>query len=117
VDLTIVTVLAPKVTFASHQNSVPVLRELKVENAGDQALEDVVVELEATPPILLPKRWRIDRINANATVELRDLDVALNAGFLLDLHEAVTASVCIRVSSGAMQLSRCDLTIEALAQN
>src|SRR5665647_611807 len=102
-DTTIVEVaatLAAKVTFASHQNSVPILRELKIENTGDEPLNDMVVAIEADPPILTPRRWPIDRIIGHSTVEVRDLDVSLNAGLLLDLHEAINATVTILVLQG-----------------
>ncbi len=112
----ITAVLAPKVTFASHQNSVPILRELKIENPRDEALNDLIVEIEADPPILETRRWPIDRIGGNSTTEVRDLDVRLNAGLLLDLHEAMTAAVTVLVQKGDSVLARQSYLLEALAQ-
>lgn len=39
--------------------------------------------LPGAPPVLTPRRWPIDRIVGHSTVEVRDLDVGLNAGLLL----------------------------------
>jgi very-short-patch-repair endonuclease len=118
-DTTIVNIgatLAAKVTFASHQNSVPILRELKIENTGDEPLNDVVVTIEADPAVLTPHRWPIDRIAGHSTVEVRELDVSLNAGLLLELHEAIKATVTIRVLKNDVELACRTHPLEALAQ-
>ena len=95
---------------------MPVLRELKVENLGDDVLNDLSVEIEADPPVLLARRWPIDRIAGHSTTEVRDLDVSLNAGLMLGLQEAMTANVTVRVSQGGTELARCSYPLEALAQ-
>ncbi len=112
----IAATLAAKVTFASHQNSVPVLRELKVANSDDVALNDLVIEISADPPVLAPRRWPVDRILARSTIEVRDLDVSLNAGLLLELHEAINATVTVRVLQGEVELAQRAYPLEALAQ-
>lgn len=48
----------PKIGFASHQNSVPVVRELEVLQESGEPMEDLVLELTADPGFLEPKRWR-----------------------------------------------------------
>jgi hypothetical protein len=37
--------LAEKITFASHQNAVPVLRDLQIDNFGAEPLENLTVEI------------------------------------------------------------------------
>ncbi len=119
-SLEIDAVVAPKVSFAAHQNAAPVLRELRVVNTGDAAVQDLTVEIEADPPVLAAKRWRIDRIAAGGTAIPADRDVALNGAFLLDLTEAVSARVLLRVRVGGPDgavLAERGFPIEALARN
>ena len=48
-ELLIVADLAPIFTCASHQNSISVLRSIRVENATDKSLDDLRLELTASP--------------------------------------------------------------------
>ncbi|MGB8602440.1 MAG: hypothetical protein WCD42_09620, partial [Rhizomicrobium sp.] len=61
-DSTIEAVIAPKIGFASHQNSVPLVRELKIRLIGDCAVENCQLTLVSDPPFVQPKTWHIDRI-------------------------------------------------------
>lgn len=122
IPVLIETTMATKVSFAMHQSSVPVLRDLSIENRTDFPLQDLVLELTADPAVLAPKRWRIDRIPAGASVALPDRDVALNAEYLLGLTEAVAgrASFVLTRSSdtaGAEPLASLELGIDVLAPN
>jgi hypothetical protein len=83
------TVLS-KIGFASHQNSVPVVRELEVIQEGGEPGEDLILELTADPGFLEPKRWLIDRLEPDSPLHIRDRDVKLQAGFLADLTESIT---------------------------
>ncbi|MCI4185946.1 hypothetical protein MRO89_08190 [Dickeya dianthicola] len=49
------TVFASKAGFASHQNAVPILRELKVNNGGEIDLENLTLSLALSPSFLEPK--------------------------------------------------------------
>jgi hypothetical protein len=95
-SLAIDAVVVPKLSFASHQNSVPVLRDLKVLNLGGAALENVVVDICADPAVFEPAQWRIDRIPAGGESHITKRDLKLNAGLLLQLSEAVRATVTLR---------------------
>ena len=52
--------LAPTFTFASHQNSIPVIRAIRVCNPTPDALESLRLELTSQPAFLRPKTWTID---------------------------------------------------------
>jgi len=39
------TTITAKISYASHQNSVPVVREVEVVNEGETTLENLVLEL------------------------------------------------------------------------
>ena len=109
--------LAPKISFATHQNAVPVLRDLRVFNDGSGPVEGVVVELECDPPVFAPKSWRLDRLAPQSSLRPADLDVALNAGLLMGLSEAVRARATVRVKRGEEVLHERQHALELLARN
>jgi hypothetical protein len=113
-------VVASKISFATHQNAVPVLRELRVFNAGESLLEDLIVEIETDPPVIVSRTWRVDRIAAGGTANLTNRDVALNAALLMELSEAVRARVILTVRRGGTDgpvLVERTFPVELLARN
>lgn len=110
--------LAGKVSFATHQNAIPVLRDLEISNSGTAALEDVRLEIESVPPVIVPKTWRLDRIAPGASVRPVDRDVALNAALLLSVNEAVRADVrlSLRDAFGVL-LAEHKSAVDVLARN
>ncbi len=119
VDLTIDAVVAPKISFATHQNAVPVLRELRVTNRGMQAIEGLVLEVEADPPVFAPRTWRIDGIAGGGEAPIAERDLQLNAGLLLQLTESVRAAVTfsIRGAADAAPFAQASVPVELLARN
>jgi hypothetical protein len=109
--------LAPKITFASHQNSVAILRDLEIENLGDGMLEDLIVEISADPAFLISKHWTIDRIAPGRSAQVLDRDVELNAALLLETHESLSGNVRIMVLRDGEMLAEQRIPIEVLARN
>lgn len=118
-ELLIDAVIAPKLSFATHQNDVPVVRELKLVNLAASAIEDVVVAVRADPPVFAPRDWRFDRIAPGGEVRVSHRDLALDAGLLLQLTEAVRATVTLTATwSGSGEvLAERRVPVELLARN
>ncbi|CCD03931.1 DUF4011 domain-containing protein [Azospirillum baldaniorum] len=119
--LAIDAVISPKISFATHQNAVPVLRDLRLVNLGGEALENVVAEIAADPPVFEPMQWRVDRIAAGGEARIAKRDLRLNAGLLLQLNEAVRATVTLRAAAegggAAGNAAERVLPVELLARN
>jgi very-short-patch-repair endonuclease len=109
--------LAGKIGFASHQNAVPVLRELQVVNDGETDHRDLVLELAASPPFLAPKSWRIDQLAKGASLHITDRDVKLDATFLAGLAESLTGDITLSLKSATETLATRTHPVELLAQN
>src|SRR5450830_141697 len=90
-------VIANKIGFASHQNAVPVLRELTVHNEGEVDYNDLELELVADPPFLEGKIWRLDRLGKDSNLHISDRNLTLNAGYLADLAESLAATLVLRL--------------------
>ncbi len=108
--------VATKVTFASHQNAIPILQELKLANPTLEVLEKLELEIWSDPQFLQPKKWIIDRLSPNTTVNISDRDVALNASFLLQVHESLTGTVHIVLSKDGLKQSEAIKPVEILAK-
>jgi very-short-patch-repair endonuclease len=107
---------APKVSLALHQNAVPLLRELTVENRGRSPVENVVVTLASEPSFLIPRTWRIAAIGPGQRYHVTDRDVQLDAGHLARLTEAETISAMCAARAGE-QMDEARSSFELLPRN
>ncbi|MEA2740683.1 MAG: hypothetical protein QOH05_3990 [Acetobacteraceae bacterium] len=85
--------IAAKIGFASHQNAIPVIRELSVSSTAERVLEGLKLSLFADPPFVQPKSWRIDGMDPGDTLRIADRDIALNATLLHDLTESLSGTL------------------------
>lgn len=110
--------VAAKIGFASHQNAVPVLREIAVGHAGEAPLENLRLVLTSDPGFVSPKTWLIDRISPGDDLQITDRDVALNAALLRELTECVRSTVSLTLYDAAGQeLAVTRHEVELLAHN
>lgn len=109
--------LAGTFTFASHQNSIPVIRSIRIENATPEPVQDVQLELTASPTFLRAKTWKIDRINPGADVVLSDRRVNLDATYLAGLTEAERGDITLRLFKGEKLLAETIAPVRLLARD
>jgi very-short-patch-repair endonuclease len=110
-------VVSTKLGLASHQNSVPLLRQLTIANDGTEGRDDLVLELEASLPFVNAKIWRIDRLGPDSSMSISDRDVELNEGYLADLTESLQASVHLRLRSSSGIVTEKRFPVGLLARN
>ena len=109
---------AAKLNFACHQSSFAYLRDLRIENNDpEERLDDVLVTLSASPDFLKPKSWKLDRIAPEGILPIRDRDVQLDGDFLLNLADAVSGIVTIKVEQGGLVIAEEHKPVELLAYN
>jgi very-short-patch-repair endonuclease len=117
--LAIDAVVATKVSFATQQNAVPVLKELRLVNLTDTPMERLRLEVEADPPVFAAHTWRFDRLGPSAEAGVRERDLHLKAAYLQQLSEAVRATVTLRASEdreGAPVLAERRFPVDILAR-
>lgn len=115
-SINIEALIARKTGFASHQNAVPLVRELSLCNDSDSAFQDLVLTLSTDPSFIETRSWHLDRLNAGDRISVTDRDVTLNAGYLAGLTESLMADVVLRLSQGETLLAEHRLPIELLAR-
>ena len=111
-------VVAAKIGFATHQNAIPVLRDLSVTAPSGAGGHDLTLTLLADPAFVHPKTWRIDAIAPGGELTIADRDVALNATLLHNLAESMTGDLILTLSDGAgVTLAERSHPLELLAHN
>ena len=114
--ISIMLTSAPKVGFASQQNSVALIKELSIENKSDHALEDLRLTITSTPLVIEEKSWVIERIDAGTVINISDRDIKLNAEKLFALNEHISAELVIQVTSKSEEDKGQQITIASASK-
>jgi very-short-patch-repair endonuclease len=88
-EVSLSVVVSNHISAAFHQNSVPTIREITVENGTDRDLVDLEIEVASEPEFAAPLKVRIDRIPPKSTQHVRSPNLPLSIAFLRKLTEAV----------------------------
>lgn len=115
--ISLLTSIAPVLSFAMHQASVPVIGELRLVNVTDQTVNEVTVSLSCDPPVIGPRTWTFDRIAAGSEVAASDRTVTLDGGMLYRLSERIRATLTMRVMQGELQIATHQQEIVALSRH
>ncbi|WP_423037582.1 DUF4011 domain-containing protein [Undibacterium sp. Di26W] len=94
-ELKVEATLTTKLNLADFQNAVPLLRELRVVSTFEHDSKALEVVLDATPPFVKPRTWRLDSVGAGQTYHIQDLDVQLDGALFIRLTEAERATVTV----------------------
>lgn len=116
-DITIEATVSAKTGFASHQNAVPLLRDLAILHRGTVELSDLTLELSADLPFLKARSWHLDRLVPGDMLRITDRDITLSAAFLNDVNESVMARVSITLRHAGEALASASWPVEVLAKN
>jgi len=109
---------AAKIGFASHQNAIPIIRELSVSSTAGHVSEGLKLSLFANPQFVQPKSWRIDAIGSGDTLRIADRDIALNATLLHDLTEGLSGTLTfLLVDREGATLAGLSQPVQLLAHN
>lgn len=115
--ITISGSVAPKIGFASHQNAVPILRELEITNPAEDPVDDLELVVSADPPFLETKTWKVDRLIAGSTLQIHDRDLKLNGAYLGDLTETLRGEVRVRVGRSGEMVAETAFPVELLGRS
>lgn len=115
---TIEAAIAAKIGFATHQNAIPIIRDLSVTAPAGTAAENLTLSLSADPPFVQAKTWRIDAMTGGDTLHVTDRDIALNATLLHELTEAITGTLTLTLTDNqGVTLADFSHPVELLAHN
>jgi hypothetical protein len=66
-EVKITATMSGRITFASQQNSVPLIRDLSVTNDTSGDLNDLTLKFSASLEFVTGHSWHLDRILAGTT--------------------------------------------------
>src|SRR5450830_76498 len=115
-NIKIEALIARKIGFASHQNAVPLVRELSLWNQEETNFENLTLTLSTDPDFVESRTWHIDRIHSGDRLSIAERDIKLNAGYLSGLTESLSADVVMRLSQGDHLLVEQRFPTELLAR-
>lgn len=116
-SITLAAIFTSKVGFASHQNAVPIVRELKINNGSETDFENLTLTLTSSPSFLEPKTWHLDRLTRGDEFDISDRDARLNADYLFSLSESVRGELILTLAGNDTTLAIASYPIEVLAKN
>ncbi len=102
------------VNTAFHQNAVPIVQEIRIDNEGGEALADLTLRLSSEPPVIAPLVITIDRVEAGAIRYIRAPDLRLDAALLRNLTEGIKADLLVTAEAGGAEVARHEGAIELL---
>jgi hypothetical protein len=97
---------ADQIGAAFHQNAIPAINELTLQNCLGRELHNVVIELTSEPSFTVPVVWRLDEFREGAIHRIQNPDLRLDSAFLNRLTEAVRSSFTAVVSEGDSEIAR-----------
>ncbi|KXF19699.1 DNA helicase [Pseudomonas aeruginosa] len=115
--------LVAKLNLADFQNSVPVIRELRLINDSDQKYSRLELQLLSDPLVFKPKTWHIDALGPGTFLPIPGLDLQIDGALLARLTEAESVAVTFVLTSlgnsdeERQEVTRLELTLELLPRN
>ena len=85
--LTLAITAMPKVNLSFHQNAIPVVRELVVENTSEIDVRDLRIDLTSTPEWAEPLTLHLERLHAGSRHVFADLPLELSLDYLATLTD------------------------------
>ena len=105
----------PTLGYASIQNSVPVIRSLRLTNHGVDTLEGFEVLIACNPGFAQAAKLRFDHLAPGETRKISPIELQPDHAYLADLQESVNASVTVSVLAGANEVATKSQGIQVLA--
>lgn len=94
------------VNYAMQQNAVPVVRRLRLTNAGDEDLADLTVEVASEPAFAETWRTLVALLRAGETLDLGAVDLRLSGTYLAGLNERVSGALTVTVQQAETEVCR-----------
>jgi hypothetical protein len=104
-EVSLSIVVSNHISAAFHQNSVPTVREITVENGTDRDLADLEIEVASEPEFAAPLKVRIDRIPPKSTQHVRSPNLPLSIAYLRKLTEAIQGELRFTLKERGAELA------------
>jgi very-short-patch-repair endonuclease len=106
---------APTIGYASIQNSVPLVRTLRLTNESAADLVDLELLIRCDPSFAVGAKLRFQKLAPGETRGLGPIDLQPDHTYLADLQEGMNAVVSLTLMQGDRELARESKAVEVLA--
>ncbi len=104
------------INFAFQQNSIPVVKELRVVNDGTER-RNLVLRISTEPAFALPVEVRLQQLDANGEFRLAPVDLKLGHDLLSSLTERLSGWLSVEMLEGEACVSSLKEPIALLARD
>ncbi len=113
----IISEISSSFTYASHQNAIPVIQSIILENQTDRHFESCTLEMSASPAFLRAKTWRVDRLAPGDHLTISDRKIEMDPAYLAGLNEAERGEITLTLSSQGEALHQVRRNVRLLARD
>ena len=107
----------PVINFALQQNGLPIIRSIRIDNNTAEDLYDAQLRIVASPVFAKVFQKEINIIPAKTQVEVKDINIVLDAEFLAGLTEKVSGSFAVELSCEDKLICSENVEVSVLAFN
>ena len=106
------------VNLATLQNGLGALRDLRLENTGDETLENIVCKISSDDGFIVPGQIDFEEIRAGETIERHEVEVLLNQRKILEKSGAPSSgAITMTVTAGGRTVCERRYPMTILAPN
>lgn len=116
-ELKVCLLYLPVINFAMQQNHVPVIREVKLCNTSETAIEDISIEISFEPDFGSVYKTHIETISPGCEETVSPVPIVFSTRFFANLTERISGSIHLSVSSGDRKLFNDTYPISVLSYN
>ncbi len=84
-------------SFAMHQNYIPLISRLCISNESEETLEQLTVRIRFSPAFAAPYETKLAAVQPGGCVEISPVRIAVDTDFLCSLTEKMAASYTVEV--------------------
>jgi very-short-patch-repair endonuclease len=105
------------INYAFQQNSIPILRELRITNGSPDELRDIVIRISAEPAFAIARELHAHALPPGEEFRLAPVELKLSPDYLASLTERVTGLLHVEVVAAERSVCRHSESIALLARN
>ena len=104
------------VSYATYYNRIPLFTSFRVENNGEQPLENLTIQVTGANKLILPAEIQIEEIPAESSMEVKTPSL-LNPKYLAELEDTENCTVTVTVCSGKTVICSIESSVKAISMD
>ena len=102
------------VSYATYYNRIPLFTSFRVVNNGEEALEELVIQVTGGNKLILPAEIKLDEIPAESSLEVKTPPL-LNPKYLAELENDEDCAVTVTILCGKAVVCSIEASVKAIS--